>query len=205
MFLCLCQGARFLWFSSWFQQWICSQRGTQLGVGQRYKKSRVVIISDCTIQSISKLTPNQAATVCFRCLPPLANELTLLLRNPTTSKERGVSLVFSRLQGFLWSAWWDSIMSLKAAVQQVWSVSVVGNEGLLPTEWTEVSARESCVFQPNTQWSFPTYPTSWPLTGARRVGMLWVSLESHVQEKSFCVFQAFFFFFFLSNFTRILI
>lgn len=134
-----------------------------------------MIISDYTIQSPLRLS---AAPLCH-CALLLCLLLTLFLRNSTTeaeSEERGVSVVSSRLQGVLWGSWWDSIVSVSIKVAQEllecfsWEV---GNEGL---SGAEVSTQESCVSQPKAQWSFPTFPTSWPLTGARRVGMLRVSL-----------------------------
>lgn len=167
-----------------------------------YKKHRVVIICDCTVQSLSKLTLNETVLFYYGCHRP--NERTQLLRILTTSlsKKRGVSAVVDQITGIF--------MALLMRLHCVYKSSTgglecfsweVGNEGLLQTEWTEVSACESCVFHPNSQWSFPTYPTSWPLTGARRVGMLWVSLESHVWEERLCVFWRYFF---KSNFNRTL-
>lgn len=114
------------------------------------EKRRVIIISDYTV---TELQLNQSATVLSYCVCYRPNELTLLLRTSTTRaehKRRGVA--------------YDETL-LSPCPEK----AVLANEGLKYCMW------DLCYFSTKCPVIIPTYPTSWPLTGAWWVGMLRVS------------------------------
>lgn len=112
------QGTNFLRFESFRIKTICYCKID----GFIRKAGRLLYLIALYFQTYVEPVCPCAPFLCF--LPAKwANTASEKCNHKPECKKRGVSVVFSRLQGFLWSSWWDSFVSVSInATQEVWSV-----------------------------------------------------------------------------------